>query len=580
MRLHPFLFAIPMTVLAACSGDLGSNGTSTTSNGDGGAGAGQGSGGAGGSIEQVVEGIHSVFVAQTHVLRTDDAFATLVGNRPALLKVHIVDPDTPAAPLVQAILQLDGETETIDLAGPENIPATVDVEPGSAVHMYDNAFTATIPAAWVKPGLVVEIASQDHRDSYPIRVGAPTVVHMTMFDVSYLRFDGDADYPAGWLEELESKWPVSSIELTRIPDVDFPELVVPPRAGVGAARVTSREDYLAQTGLPFDGEQATALQWVGALKRAGGQSNVALYYVNIYGVSAGGQAGGFSGVGNGRQDGILHHELGHALSLPHWGDAEAYPYKGAMHGVAPPESYNETHAGPTWAFDLRTMSFIPALVQPGNPDDAPAGTYKKDPMQGGGKGDQEPAFLLRHFSDYSVNQMRNYLEGHVAVHDAAAGTYAKWDAEQSSYSAVVQNNGVGYPLEHDVDVISVMAATSMADAAINFVYPLIGPYRSGLIRTFDPRVQADREAAAANFCQNTGCDYSLRITQGGTERVVMLRASGDVTDPLAGNSLNTAAVNLRASDGDITSVALLSTPNAEQEGMPGSPTVLYSWSSD
>ena len=49
-------------------------------------------------------------------------------------------------------------------------------------------------------------------------------------------------------------------------------------------------------------------------------------------------------------------------------------------------------------------------MQAGNVGGKPVGTYKVDPMQGGGTGWQEPAYLMNHFSDYSVNQMRNYLQ--------------------------------------------------------------------------------------------------------------------------------------------------------------------------
>ena len=46
-------------------------------------------------------------------------------------------------------------------------------------------------------------------------------------------------------------------------------------------------------------------------------------------------------------------------------------------------------------------------------------------------------------------------------------------------------------------------------------------------------------------------------------------------DPLKGNSYNTRAVNLRASDGEVTKVELLSTPDAEKNGMPNNAETLY-----
>ena len=35
---------------------------------------------------------------------------------------------------------------------------------------------------------------------------------------------------------------------------------------------------------------------------------------------------------------VVIHELGHALSLPHWGRVESYPYRGEMHGIPAPKS--------------------------------------------------------------------------------------------------------------------------------------------------------------------------------------------------------------------------------------------------
>ncbi|NNC87462.1 MAG: hypothetical protein HKN82_03255, partial [Akkermansiaceae bacterium] len=524
--------------------------------------------------------IDAVYFGQSHVQKADNPYFGLVSNRDALIKAHVVDPTTPPSPPVTATLTLDGQNLILPLTGPAVLPASVPDGLGVVQHSYDDSFTATIPAAWVQPGLEVTVNAGTASTSITnIEIGAPTRVIMRMFDVHYFG-QVTGDYPAGWEDELEAKWPVAELEVRRLPDVVFPELVIPPRAGLPAARVTSPSDYLQQTGQNFDGEQAAALAWNGALKRAGGRSGrVYLSYINIYGVNAGGQAGGFSGVGNGTSAGILHHELGHALSLPHWGNNAAYPYKGAMHGIQPPASFNETHAGPAWAFDLRTGAFIPPTAQPNNVSGHPAGTYKVDPMQGGGTGWQEPGYLLNHFSDYSMNQMRNYLDGHVVVWNQTLGQYAGWNQATGDYTNVVSNNGVQYPIEHDADVITVMASVSGANPGVNMVYPPIGPYVGGRIKTFDPTVPAERVEAQAIFAPANGCDVTLRILQGGVEKTYMLAASWEPgADPLSGGSLKTEAVNLLASDGEVTRVDLLLTPDAEDNGLPADPEVLYTWS--
>lgn len=271
----------------------------------------------------------------------------------------------------------------------------------------------------------------------------------------------------------------------------------------------------------------------------------------------------------------MNHELGHALGLPHIGEQKDYPYRGEMFGIKPPKVLNEVHVGPTWAFDVPSQTFIPPIVQRGSAR-WPAGHYKADPMQGGGDGDQEAPFLLRHFSDYNVHRMQSFLERRVAVR--RDGDYYKWDDATGDYTRKVENDGVTYPIEQDVPVISVMAAMTMADADVNMVYPPIGPYRGNLIRTFDPRVAADRDAARNVFSPKGGCDFTLRITQGGKESFHLLAASAsEGKESKVLRSLTTAAVNLRGDQGPLSAVELLYTPKADQVGLPEKATVLARW---
>lgn len=540
--------------------------------------------------------IEGVYLAQTHVQDPDDALFKLVSEKAALIKVHVVSTDTGPAPAVTATLQLGANnTLTLPLSGPGTLPSSIPTGPGVVQHTYNDSFTALIPAEWVRPGLSLIVKAADKQlELNNLKIGAPSKVIMTMFDMHYFQ-SSPGDYKAGWKAELEAKWPVAELELRRIPNIVFNELVIPPRPDVSApaVRVVSKQDYTTQTELSFDGEQAAALHWVDALKAAAGTGGrISLYYVNIYGVNSGGQAGGYSGVGNGTHEGVLSHELGHALSLPHWGGNENYPYKGDMHGIPATVVMNgnniiDDHVGPTWAFDLPSRTFIPPTVQPnstGGPPKYILGNYKADPMQGGGTGDQEQGFIFRHFSDYSVNQMRQYLEDHVLTWNQNLNSYARWNDQTQDYTSIVSNNGVRYPIQRDVSVVSIMAAVSAVPATpqvktVSMVYPPIGPYiAAGIIDLFDPNVASDRARADSDFCPTTGCDVSLRIVQGGIQKTYMLAVSWDpLIDRLDGNSLKTRAVNLRASDGDVTKVDLLLTPDAEKDGMPASPQILSSW---
>ncbi|MEX2028757.1 MAG: M66 family metalloprotease [Candidatus Curtissbacteria bacterium] len=522
--------------------------------------------------------IDAVYFAQKHVMEPENALYKLFSNLEALIKVHVVSPSQSQAD-VQAILNLDGKTLTMKLAGPDKLPDSIPNGPGVIQHSYDNTFTGFIPKEWVQPGLSIEIQAGDK--TYLIddlKVGAPSKIVMTMFDVHYFDYT-PGDYPEGWKVELESKWPTAEMEVRRVPNIIFPELIIPPRGEIPAARVDSKEDYKVKTGFEFDGEQAAALAWKSALKAAAGiNGRFSLYYINIYGANAGGQAWDFGGVGNGTSPGVLIHELGHAFLLPHWGNNEDYPYRGNIYGIPAPENFKYLHAGPTWAFDLPNKAFIPPTVQenavkPKGGKTNIVGTYKLDPMQGGGVGDQEEGYIFRHFSDYSIYKAQNYLEQHIVIWDEGLNNYVSWDDQTGAYTNTETNNGVEYPIERDVDVISVMAATSAVTPQATLVYPPIGPYSSGIIKTFDPSIEEDRNEAKEIFCEEGGCDLSVRVTQGDKVSVYMLRASLDPED----NSLITQAVNLKASDGDVTKIELLNTPDAEVNGLPENPVVLDVW---
>lgn len=555
------LVLVPFLIISSCDNDDEGSGSTVDNTG-------------------VTEGSLSgtVFFGQTHVRKPNSEGFKLTSGKASLIKVNMDTDSGEDAPVVTAIVTLGGTSETLTLSGPSTLSDPIDLDLGEIEHTFDNSFTTVIPAELVQPGLSVVINAGDETIAFDtLNIGAPNKIIMNMFDIHFFEFD-EGDYPTGWQEEMIDKLPVSEIELRRLPNIVFSELTVPPRANVTAARVSSTGEYQTITGLSFDGEQATAQQWNFALKRAAGISGrYSLFYTNIYGVFSGGQAGGYAGVGNGNNIGILFHELGHALSLPHWGDRAEYPYKGDMFGIPAPDSFNETHAGPIWGYDLTKNLFIPSTIQT-NSVGGEVGTFKRDPMQGGGSGDQEEGFIMRHFSDYSINQIQNYLEGHIVVSNGSTDEYASWDATTNSYSNTIANNGVKFAVEKDVEVISVMAGVSAVTPQATILYPPVGPYTSGLINIFDPTNETDRTTAASIYCPNGGCDVSVRIVQGGVTKLFMLPIAMDTTqDPLDPDSFLTRAVNLRASDGAVTSIDLLNTPDAEINGMSNNPQVLYSW---
>ena len=94
----------------------------------------------------------------------------------------------------------------------------------------------------------------------------------------------------------------------------------------------------------------------------------------------------------------------------------------------------------------------------------------------------------------------------------------------------------------------------------------------------NPKKDSDKSDAKKYLCPKNGCDVSLRVQQANNRTITMLPIEWDSSaDPLSPDSYAHAAINLAESDGEITKVELLKTPNADTDGLPGNPEVLYTW---
>ncbi len=529
--------------------------------------------------------IDAVFFAQAHVQQPHQPYFRLVGDRDTLIKAHVVSPSGTKAPPVTAELSLDGDRKRLVLEGPATLPRSLQSEPGKVEHRFADSFTAMIPAEWVRRGLRVSVTAGDRRHVIDdLAIGAPIRIPMTVLDIHYFGYE-DADYPGDWVNELFVKRRIARLDVQRIPRILFPELVVPPRAGLPAVRCTCTDDYQVKTGTPFNGKQAAALQWQGALQRAGGQCRLTLFYISIANVPSGGEAWAFGGVGKLGRLPLFHHELGHAFSVAHLCDEPHYPYRGTMHGIPGPDGAEGPHVGPTWGFDPRPglpgaepgKPFFISPVIPANTVRGQPGTWKNEP-QAGASAAHEPGHLLTMYSDWSLHKMQAYAEQHVVYWSDERQAYVTWDDETAMYSKPIENDGVSFPVERDVEVFSIIASISAVTAEANFVYRPVGPYVSGLIDRFDPGVAEDRARFRKAYGKEGRCDVSLRIVQGGKTQTFMLPLEWRPDDdPLARASLHTAAVNVPVRDGEVTAAELLLTPDAVAHGLPADPRTLYRW---
>lgn len=282
---------------------------------------------------------------------------------------------------------------------------------------------------------------------------------------------------------------------------------------------------------------------------------------------------------------IFVHELSHNFDLWHWhtqADGN-YPYKGEMFGIA--DSANGTHCGPVWRWRPPEFGDGPkgAFVAPYLEVDG-LRRYRRVISTSGSRDDRATEFneAVGTYSDWDVRVAQEWFESVLRVWNAELGAWAAWDDQSKTYTRPVGGTpGVNLPLHPEpVRVYSIVVAASSAVPAANLVYDPIGPYESGLMLRFDPRDAADVQSAAQmGYCPDTGCDYSVRVVQAGTERVFMLRAgdAAGVTDPTLDEALKHVAINLPAADGAIERVELLATPDAQLNGMPASPQSLYTW---
>lgn len=562
--------------------------------------------------------IDAIYLAQTHVVKPDYLIPLteqevidgkspeplkLISDRDVLVLAHVVSPDNDPLPSVSAFITLNNQSVTIPFNPPTgitNLPTSIPDGFGVVQHSFDDRFYANIPKEWVKPGMNLSITASNDVKNYPsIVVGASNKFKMNVFEIHAFALGGN-DYDPNYIDEFASKIPTAGIIYNRVPNILFPEVTIPPTGSIKAIRASSNDNYKTFSGgVGISSENSTSTEWKSALRTANGFRYAEIAYVsvayNFDGIAVNkGVGGGFHSVQRRGHEGIFVHEGGHAIGLPHWGEQvkehvpppggivtfDRYPYKGTMFGIDSSPTYNLVHVGPVWAFDPPTNTFIPPTIQSNNVSGnvTNVGKYKKDPMQGGGTGEQEPGFIYGHFSDYSVNRMRGVMENGLYKWDDTAGEYRQWSNSTNSYSIPIVNNGVNYPTQRDIQVIAVMAGKSSVTPQADIVYPPIGPFDGNLIRIFDPQVALDRTDAATIFCPSFGCDYTLKVVQGGLTKYMMLPMGFDpaIVDETNSATFSTKAVNLPASAGTITSIQLLNTPNAQVNGL-GAATVVTSW---
>jgi hypothetical protein len=294
--------------------------------------------------------IEHVAFAQTHALEPSWPLFFLVAERPALLEVAVTG--SGPAPEVRAEGFVSGQSVgSLCASGPATLAPSVDW----SQHDAPDRYRVTLPSAWLRPGLSVKVTAGNANvsfDAEQLAVGAAPELNLIMLPVDVLNYNvgkPDIGVPDGWLEDFAGAVPAARVRLGHFPGrVGLSPLVVSADSASGVPptrleRRPCRDDEPAgpecvTSDIPGMNISAAALRMIGAIHRATGDYAYAHYYGNTEHFNPGGWGGGKDFVGADFDD-IFIHEMGHALSLPHWGQGSfqnttpgagdfRYPYGG------------------------------------------------------------------------------------------------------------------------------------------------------------------------------------------------------------------------------------------------------------
>ena len=249
----------------------------------------------------------------------------LVGQKPALLRIHVVSTDAGLGPIaVRGVATLDGGTLPLELTGPPVIPLAPVPEDVT------QSFTAVLPPDWVQPGLHVDVridsddavAESDETNnigSYDPVVGPATVLPLTLVPVVQKDLQ-PRTLPDPWFTTVWRHWPLAAI--------------------------TSRVRATYTFGGVLDSADVTGWQTlldeIDGLRTADQSSDWYYGYAQVdytSGLAGLGLVGEPAAIGRDDSERALTHELGHTFNLLHapCGGASNpdpnYPYPGAEIGV-------------------------------------------------------------------------------------------------------------------------------------------------------------------------------------------------------------------------------------------------------
>ena len=577
--------------------------------------------------------------AQTHVLpeagltwslssTTGALHLTAQRNSLVMFDFGSANPIRPVLEAWQGVQKLG----TLTLNAPQQLPAAE----AAGVAYASNRYSATLPAAWVNPGVKLRVLTDNYA---PSAYKQPNIGLDAHLDVRILPFylfganesntqtyavTGSPD--AATTQELYAKWPVASLNIQNHPaqHANWPYFIIGPDGSLPAYRVVNKDQQ--HEGFAIMGAM---LKVLGAMRNANGEGATNNQYYapllmlganGLYSDPGGGlgTVGGSTATGDYRYKGNFFHEQGHAFGMPHAGEAYTagkFPY------------LNGSLLGSSWGYDSTRNLFLPPFLPSNSANyatcqsnanrvkDSSGRCIKQDPMQGG-SGDQASGDRYTELSDFNAGIIQQYFEGTTSVDSSGTHTYAggkilldsvsstgysRWDSVNKArvtFTPATTDKGLsgfdnGLPNVRNVPVQTVVLSYSLASTTeASQIYPTLA-YQGNLRRQIDPTDPLQTAQITPNtgtfpwYCHASGCDYTVRVSyaDGSLQHVLLqggFRAwfkpfdvpAASAYDPNNGNSFKIWAVNVPASKA-IVKVELLDTPMG-WNGIGSNPVVLLS----
>ncbi len=264
-----------------------------------------------------------VYLAQTHVMEPSWPFFFLIAKRPALIQVIVTG--TGTSPDVSVQGKIKGVSVGIlCLSGPATLPATVV----AATPSLSDRFSATLPAAWMQLGLSLEVKAGTSVKIFTeaqLKVGAAPEINLVQLPIDILDWNAgkpDIKPPADLLPNFASAYPGTMVRLGTLPTrMILPTLIVHSDGNIIPVVLDTKANL---KGVPTTNIAYAAEQFLGALKHATGDYAYAYLGGNLNNMNMNGWGGDKEFVG-GDYDYVFIHEMGHAMDLPHWDNAQANP---------------------------------------------------------------------------------------------------------------------------------------------------------------------------------------------------------------------------------------------------------------